>query len=206
MTSFDPAPHRLIVGISGASEVMYGVRLLQLLRNAGVETHLVMSATAEITFAYETTLKIAEVKALAHTNHRIDDMAASISSGSFRTAGMIIAPCSMRSMSEIATGVTTTLLTRAADVTFKERRRLLLMVRESPLHTGHLRTMTALSEMGAIIAPPVPAFYAKPDTLEDMVDHTVGRVLDLFDIDVGVVNRWGEQTECAAVRPSAEVS
>jgi 4-hydroxy-3-polyprenylbenzoate decarboxylase len=195
MNSLEPVPRRLIIGISGASGVMYGVRLLQLLRNAGVETHLVMSATAEITFAYETTLKIADVKAMAHTHHRIDDMAAAISSGSFRTAGMIIAPCSVRSMSEIATGVTTTLLTRAADVTLKERRRLLLMVRESPLHTGHLRNMTALSEMGAIIAPPVPAFYAKPDSLEDMVDHTVGRALDLFDIDVGVVSRWGEQPE-----------
>jgi flavin prenyltransferase len=202
MKSLDPVPRRLIVGISGASGVMYGVRLLQLLRNAGVETHLVMSKTAEITIAYETTLKIADVKALAHTHHPIDDMAAAISSGSFRTAGMIIAPCSMRSMSEIATGVTTTLLTRAADVTLKERRRLLLMVRESPLHTGHLRTMTALSEIGAIIAPPVPAFYAKPDTLEDMVDHTVGRALDLFDIDVGVVNRWGEQPELRS-RPAA---
>jgi 4-hydroxy-3-polyprenylbenzoate decarboxylase len=119
-------------------------------------------------------------------------MTAAISSGSFRTAGMIVAPCSMRSMSEIASGVTTTLLTRAADVVLKERRRLVLMVRETPLHTGHLRTMTALSEMGAIIAPPVPAFYAKPDNLEEMVDHTVGRVLDLFDIDVGIVRRWGE--------------
>jgi 4-hydroxy-3-polyprenylbenzoate decarboxylase len=193
--SLQPVPRRMIIGISGASGVIYGVRLLQLLRNAGVETHLVMSKTAEITFAYETALKIAEVKALADVHHRIDDMAASIASGSFRTAGMIVAPCSMRSMSEIATGVTTTLLTRAADVTLKERRRLLLMVRESPLHTGHLRTMTSLSEMGAIIAPPVPAFYAKPDSLQDMVDHTVGRALDLFDIDVGVVNRWGEQPE-----------
>ena len=193
MKAFEQGPRRLIVGISGASGVMYGVRLLQLLRNAGVETHLVMSKTAEVTFAYETSLKIAEVKALADVHHGIDDMGASISSGSFRTAGMIVAPCSMRSMSEIATGVTTTLLTRAADVTLKERRRLLLMVRESPLHTGHLRTMTALSEMGAIIAPPVPAFYAKPASLEDMVDHTVGRALDLFDIDVGIVNRWGEQ-------------
>jgi 4-hydroxy-3-polyprenylbenzoate decarboxylase len=202
MKSLDPVPRRLTIGISGASGVMYGVRLLQLLRNAGVETHLVMSKTAEITIAYETTLKIADVKALAHTHHPIDDMAAAISSGSFRTAGMIIAPCSMRSMSEIATGVTTTLLTRAADVTLKERRRLLLMVRESPLHTGHLRTMTALSEIGAIIAPPVPAFYAKPDSLEDMVDHTVGRALDLFDIDVGVVNRWGEQPELRS-RPAA---
>jgi 4-hydroxy-3-polyprenylbenzoate decarboxylase len=195
MKSFEPVPRRLIVGISGASGVTYGVRLLQMLRNAGVETHLVISKTAEITFAYETTLKIADVRALAHACHPIDDMAASISSGSFRTAGMIVAPCSMRSMSEIASGVTTTLLTRAADVALKERRRLVLMVRETPLHTGHLRTMTALSEIGAIIAPPVPAFYAKPDTLEDMVDHTVGRVLDLFDIDVGIVSRWGEQPE-----------
>jgi 4-hydroxy-3-polyprenylbenzoate decarboxylase len=182
----------LIVGISGASGVAYGVRLLQLLRNAGVETHLVMSKTAEITFAYETDLKISDVVAFADKHHAISDMAASISSGSFKTMGMIVAPCSMRSMSEIASGVTTTLLTRAADVTLKERRRLVLMVRETPLHTGHLRTMTALSEIGAIIAPPVPAFYAKPDSLEDMIDHTVGRVLDLFDIDVGIVRRWSE--------------
>jgi 4-hydroxy-3-polyprenylbenzoate decarboxylase len=186
-----PSQRRLIVGISGASGVVYGLRLLQLLRNTGVETHLVMSKTAELTFAYETTLKIADVKAAAHTTYDIDDMAASIASGSFGVTGMIVAPCSIRSMSEIATGVTTRLLTRAADVTLKERRRLVLMVRETPLHTGHLRTMTALSEMGAIIAPPVPAFYAKPDTIEEIVDHTVGRVLDLFDIDVGIVRRWG---------------
>ncbi|MCK1423084.1 UbiX family flavin prenyltransferase [Bradyrhizobium sp. 182] len=188
----DSMPKGMIIGISGASGVTYGVRLLQLLRNAGVETHLVMSKTAELTFAYETDLKIAEVRDLANVCHGIDDMASAISSGSFRTAGMIVAPCSMRSMSEIASGVTTTLLTRAADVVLKERRRLVLMVRETPLHTGHLRTMTALSEMGAIIAPPVPAFYAKPENLEDMVEHTVGRVLDLFDIDIGVVRRWGE--------------
>jgi 4-hydroxy-3-polyprenylbenzoate decarboxylase len=186
---------RLVVGISGASGVAYGVRLLQLLRNAGVETHLVMSKTAEITLAYETSLKISDVAGLADTCHSINDMAASISSGSFKTMGMIVAPCSMRSMSEIASGVTTTLLTRAADVTLKERRRLVLMVRETPLHTGHLRTMTALSEIGAIIAPPVPAFYAKPDTIEDMIDHTVGRALDLFDIDVGVVRRWSEDPD-----------
>jgi flavin prenyltransferase len=191
----ESSQRRLVVGISGASGVTYGVRLLQLLRNAGVETHLVMSKTAEITFAYETSLKIAEVKAIAHSVHAIDDMAASISSGSFRTMGMVVAPCSVRSMSEIASGVTTTLLTRAADVTLKERRRLVLVARETPLHTGHLRSMTALSEMGAIIAPPVPAFYAKPHTLEDMVDHTVGRVLDLFDIDVGVVRRWSEDPD-----------
>ena len=187
--------HRLIVGISGASGVTYGVRMLQLLRNAGVETHLVMSKTAEITFAYESDMKIAEVKALASVCHSIDDMASAISSGSFRTMGMVVAPCSMRSMSEIASGVTTTLLTRAADVVLKERRKLVLMVRETPLHTGHLRTMTTLSEIGAIIAPPVPAFYAKPDSLDDMVDHTVGRVLDLFDIDLGVVRRWGEDPD-----------
>jgi flavin prenyltransferase len=195
-------PKRLIIGISGASGVTYGVRMLQLLRNAGVETHLVMSKTAELTFAYETDLKIAEVRELANVSHSIDDMAASISSGSFRTAGMIVAPCSMRSMSEIASGVTTTLLTRAADVVLKERRRLVLMVRETPLHTGHLRTMTALSEMGAIVAPPVPAFYAKPENLEEMVDHTVGRVLDLFDVDVGIVRRWGED-DALKRRPQA---
>lgn len=193
---------RLVVGISGASGVIYGARLLQLLRNAGVQTHLVMSRTAEITFAYETALKIGDVKALAHTTHSIDDMAASISSGSFRTMGMVVAPCSMRSMSEIASGVTTGLLTRAADVSLKERRKLILMVRETPLHTGHLRSMTALSEMGAIIAPPVPAFYAKPETLEDMIDHTVGRILDLFDIDVGVAHRWGEHADSRR-RPAA---
>ena len=145
------AQQRLIVGISGASGVVYGLRALQLLRNAGVETHLVMSKTAEVTFAHETSVKIAEVKAAAHTTYRVDDMAAAISSGGFRTAGMIVAPCSIRSMSEIATGVTSTLLTRAADVTLKERRRLVLMVRETPLHAGHLRTMAALAEMGAII-------------------------------------------------------
>jgi 4-hydroxy-3-polyprenylbenzoate decarboxylase len=193
----DQAQRRLIVGISGASGVIYGLRTLQLLRNAGVETHLVMSKTAEVTFAHETNIKIADVKAAAHKCHRIDDMAAAIASGGFRTAGMIVAPCSIRSMSEIATGVTSTLLTRSADVTLKERRRLVLLVRETPLHAGHLRTMASLSEMGAIIAPPVPAFYAKPTTIEEMVDQTVGRVLDLFDIDVGVVRRWGEDQEPA---------
>jgi 4-hydroxy-3-polyprenylbenzoate decarboxylase len=198
----DATPKRMIIGISGASGVTYGVRLLQLLRNAGVETHLVMSKTAELTFAYETDLKIAEVRELANVSHAIDDMASAISSGSFRTTGMIVAPCSMRSMSEIASGVTTTLLTRAADVVLKERRRLVLMVRETPLHTGHLRTMTALSEMGAIIAPPVPAFYAKPENLDDMVEHTVGRVLDLFDIDIGIVRRWGEDEALKRRSPS----
>ena len=186
---------RLIVGISGASGVIYGARLLQLLRNADVETHLVITRAAEVTFAHETSIKIAEVKALADVCHRIDDMAAPISSGSFRTMGMIIAPCSVRSMSEIASGCTTTLLTRSADVALKERRKLVLMLRETPLHTGHLRSMTALSEMGAIIAPPVPAFYNRPQSLDDVINHSVGRVLDLFGIDAGVVTRWGERTE-----------
>jgi flavin prenyltransferase len=193
-----PAQRRLIVGISGASGVVYGLRALQLLRNSGIETHLVMSKTAELTFAYETSVKISEVKAAAHTVHSIDDMAASIASGGFRTMGMIVAPCSIRSMSEIATGVTSTLLTRAADVTLKERRRLVLMVRETPLHGGHLRSMAALSDMGAVIAPPVPAFYAKPESIAEMVDHTVGRMLDLFDIDVGSVRRWGEDQDLRA--------
>lgn len=181
---------RLVIGISGASGVVYGVRLLELLREAAVETHLVVSRAAEVTLAHETDRKIAEVKALASHAYGAADIGAPIASGSFRTDGMIIAPCSMRSMAEIATGVTSSLLTRAADVMLKERRRLVLMVRETPLHTGHLRTMTRLSEMGAIVAPPVPAFYGKPASLAEMVDHTLGRVLDLFDIDLGTVRRW----------------
>jgi 4-hydroxy-3-polyprenylbenzoate decarboxylase len=183
---------RLIVGISGASGVIYGARLLELLRPLPVETHLVMSRTAEVTLALETDLKPAVVRSRADVVHVIGDLAAPISSGSFKTIGMVVAPCSIRSMAEIASGVTTTLLTRAADVVLKERRRLVLVVRETPLHTGHLRTLTALSEMGAVIAPPVPAFYAKPDTIAEMIDQTLGRVLDLFGLDTGVVKRWGE--------------
>jgi 4-hydroxy-3-polyprenylbenzoate decarboxylase len=182
------------VGISGASGVIYGARLLVLLQKLAVETHLVVSRSAEIALALETDLKPADLRALADVVHAAGDMAAPISSGSFKTLGMIIAPCSIRSMSEIATGVTATLLTRAADVVLKERRRLVLAVRETPLHAGHLRTMTALAEMGAIIAPPVPAFYAKPQTLDEMIDHTLGRLLDLFDLDAGTVRRWGEPT------------
>jgi 4-hydroxy-3-polyprenylbenzoate decarboxylase len=183
---------RLIVAITGASGVVYGVRLLELLKKLPVETHLVVSRSAELTLALETDLKPADLRSRADVVHAIGDMAAPISSGSFQTLGMIIAPCSIRSMSEIATGVTTTLLTRAADVVLKERRRLVLAVRETPLHTGHLRTMTALSEMGAIIAPPVPAFYAKPQSLDEMIDHSLGRLLDLFGLDTGTVRRWGE--------------
>jgi 4-hydroxy-3-polyprenylbenzoate decarboxylase len=183
---------RLIVGISGASGVIYGARLLELLRPLPVETHLVMSRTAEVTLALETDLKPAVVRSRADVVHAIGDLAAPISSGSFKTIGMVVAPCSIRSMAEIATGVTTTLLSRAADVVLKERRRLVLMVRETPLHTGHLRNLTALSEMGAVIAPPVPAFYAKPQTIAEMIDQSLGRVLDLFGLDSGVVKRWGE--------------
>jgi 4-hydroxy-3-polyprenylbenzoate decarboxylase len=172
--------------------VIYGARLLELLRPLPVETHLVVSRSAEVALALETGLKSADLRERADVAHAIGDMAAPISSGSFPTLGMVVAPCSIRSMSEIATGVTTTLLTRAADVVLKERRRLVLMVRETPLHTGHLRTMTALSEMGAVIAPPVPAFYAKPHTIDDMIDHSLGRVLDLFGLDSGTVRRWGE--------------
>src|ERR1700726_3162051 len=187
-----PARTRLIVGVSGASGVIYGARLLELLRPLPVETHLVVTRAAEMTLALETDLKPAELRARADVVHAIGDIAAPIASGSFPTIGMIVAPCSIRSMSEIASGVTTTLLSRAADVVLKERRRLVLLVRETPLHTGHLRTMTALSEMGAVIAPPVPAFYAKPQTIAEMIDQTLGRVLDLFGLETGVVKRWGE--------------
>jgi 4-hydroxy-3-polyprenylbenzoate decarboxylase len=187
-----PARPRLIVGISGASGVVYGARLLTLLQSMPVETHLVISRSAEVTLALETDLKPADLRARADVVHAIGDLAAPISSGSFQTLGMIIVPCSIRSMAEIATGVTTTLLTRAADVVLKERRRLVLAVRETPLHAGHLRTMTALAEMGAVIAPPVPAFYAKPQTLDEMIDHSLGRMLDLFGLDSGTVRRWGE--------------
>ncbi|WP_207461135.1 UbiX family flavin prenyltransferase [Azospirillum sp. SYSU D00513] len=186
------SPPRLVVGISGASGVIYGIRLLETLRRIGVESHLVISRSAEVTLAHETDMKVADLRALASVNHAAADIGASIASGSFRALGMIVAPCSVRSMSEIATGVTSTLLTRAADVTLKERRPLVLMVRETPLHLGHLRTMTALAEMGAIIAPPVPAFYSKPRSIDDLVDHAVGRALDLFGLDTGTVRRWGE--------------
>ncbi len=184
---------RLVVGISGASGVIYGVRLLQILRDLPIETHLVMTKSAEVTLAYETDLKVAQVRALADHCHSIGDMAASLSSGSFKTLGMIVAPCSVRSVAEMASGVTTSLLTRAADVILKERRRLVLMVRETPLHLGHLRNLAALTEMGAVIAPPVPAFYNRPKTLEDAIDHNLGRALDLFGLDTGKVKRWGEE-------------
>jgi 4-hydroxy-3-polyprenylbenzoate decarboxylase len=183
-------PRRLTIGISGASGIVYGIRMLELLRETDVETHLVMSRSAEMTLAYETDLKIKDIRAFARVNHPNTDIGASISSGSFQTMGMVVAPCSIKTMSEIATGVTGSLLSRAADVVLKERRRLVLAVRETPLHGGHLRTMTQLADMGAIIAPIVPAFYNRPKTIDDIINHTVGRLLDLFGLDMPVVRRW----------------
>lgn len=184
----------LIVGISGASGVIYGVRMLDALRDLGVSSHLVVSRAALLTLSQETDLSPQDLTDRADVVHKVGDVGASIASGSFRTRGMVIAPCSIRSAGEIATGITSTLLTRAADVTLKERRRLVLMVRETPLHLGHLRTLSALSEMGAIIAPPLPALYARPDSLEQMIDQSVGRVLDLFDLDWTPVRRWSGLT------------
>jgi flavin prenyltransferase len=181
---------RLIVGISGASGTIYGVRLLEMLRKTEIETHLVMSKSAEMTLAYETDLKPKDVRALASVNYSVNDVGAAISSGSFPTMGMIVAPCSIRTMGEIATGVTASLLSRAADVVLKEKRRLVLAIRETPLHAGHLRSMTLLAEIGAVIAPIVPAFYNRPQTVDDIVNHTCGRLLDLFGIDAGIVKRW----------------
>jgi len=181
---------RLVIGIAGASGAIYGIRALELTRKLAVETHLVLSANAELTIAHETKFSVAEVKALADVVHERGNLAATISSGSFKTLGMLVAPCSVKTMSEIATGVTSSLLSRAADVTLKERRRLVLMVRETPLHTGHLRTMVALSEMGAIVAPPVPAFYSGAKTLDEAVTQSIARMLDLFGLDTGAVKRW----------------
>ena len=181
---------RLIVGISGASGVIYGVRLLEALQKLPIETHLVMTRTAEVTLAHETELKVSDVRRLADVAYRIDDLAAAVSSGSFRTIGMIVTPCSMRSLGEIAHGITSNLLTRAADVVLKERRKLVLVARETPLHAIHLRNMVTLAELGTIIAPAMPAFYNRPQTLDEIVEHTVGRVLDLFDLDTGTVKRW----------------
>ncbi|WP_435022370.1 UbiX family flavin prenyltransferase [Tundrisphaera sp. TA3] len=182
----------MIVGISGATGIVYGIRLLEMLRAEGVETHLVASKTGQLTRAYETDLSAGDLAALADHNYHPGDFAAAIASGSFRTMGMIIAPCSVKSLSEIACGATSSLLTRAADVCLKERRRVVLLLRETPLHAGHIRSMLAVTEMGGVIMPPVPAFYNRPQTIGEMVDFTVARSLDLFDISVPGVPRWGE--------------
>ena len=184
------SPRRLVIGISGASGTIYGIRMLELLKKTDIETHLVMSKSAEMTMVYETKYKPKDVRALASVNHPPADIGASISSGSFPTMGMIVVPCSIRTMSEIATGVTSTLVTRAADVVLKEKRRLVLALRETPLHGGHLRTLTTLADIGAVVAPIVPAFYNKPKTVDDIINHTVGRLLDLFDIETKAVKRW----------------
>ena len=183
-------PRRLVVGISGASGTIYGVRLLQLLKNTDIETHLIMSKSAEMTLVYETDFKPKDVRALASVNHPMADIGASISSGSYPTMGMIVVPCSIKTMSEIATGVTSSLMSRAADVVLKEKRRLVLAVRETPLHGGHLRTLTTLADIGAVVAPIVPAFYNRPKTVDDIVNHTVGRLLDFFGVETKTVKRW----------------
>lgn len=183
---------RLIIGITGSSGIIYGIRLLQVLQNLPIETHLVVSKAGQLTRAYETNIGIEELKSLAEVYHPVTDIAASIASGSFKTMGMIIAPCSMNTLGEIAHGITSNLLTRAADVVLKERRRLVLLPRESPLHLVHLQNMVAITQMGGIICPPVPAFYNRPETLDDLINESVGRVLDLFDIESGLVTRWGD--------------
>lgn len=190
MRSQSAARRRLVVGISGASGAIYGVRLLHLLRELEVESHLVVSRSAQVTLAQETQMRLADLQALADVNYPNTDIGAAISSGSFRVDGMIVAPCSIKTLSEVATGCTSSLLSRAADVMLKERRRLVLMVRETPLHAGHIRSLAAVTDAGAIVYPPVPAFYALPETLDQMVDHTLGRVLDLFDIESRTVRRW----------------
>ncbi len=183
-------PRRLIVGMSGASGAIYGIRILQALQGTGIETHLVMSESARITLASESDMTTAQVEALASEVHHARNIGATVSSGSFKTMGMVVAPCSIRTLSEIAWGGTGGLLTRAADVVLKERRRLVLMLRETPLHAGHIKSMQQATENGAIIMPPVPAFYARPKTVDDIVNHSVGRVLDLFDIETDLVERW----------------
>ncbi len=189
---------RLIIGISGASGVIYGIRLLEALRQAaGVETHLVISNGGKINIALETHWKVRDVEALADVAHSDSDVATTIASGSFRAAGMIVAPCSMKTLSAIVNSYAANLLARAADVTLKEGRRLVLAPRETPLHSGHLRLMREAALMGAIIAPPVPGFYAKPASVEDVVNHTVGRLMDLFGLDTDLVRRWPGGKEAA---------
>ncbi|WNN51228.1 UbiX family flavin prenyltransferase [Hafnia alvei] len=185
---------RLIIGISGASGAIYGVRLLEVLQSVpDIETHLIMSNAARQTLALETDLQLRDVQSLADVVHDSRDIAASVSSGSFKTAGMVILPCSMKTLSGIVHSYTDNLLTRAADVVLKEHRRLVLCVRETPLHLGHLRMMTTAAELGAIVMPPVPAFYHRPQTLQDIIDQTVNRVIDQFDIEIpeDLFTRWG---------------
>ncbi len=182
--------NRLIIGISGASGAIFGIRLLELLQKTAIHTHLVITKSAHLTIESETPYRLKDIQALAHTHHPVQDVGASIASGSFATLGMIVAPCSMKSLAEIALGHSTNLLTRAADVTLKERRRLVLLTRETPLTLAHIRHMESITQMGGIIAPPVPAFYHQPASLDDIINHTTGRVLDLFHIEQHVSGRW----------------
>lgn len=184
------SPRRIVVGISGATGIVLGIRLLEVLRDLEIETHLVVSGPGELTREHETELSSSALKALASRAYKITDIGAAIASGSFKTMGMIVAPCSARTVADIAYGTTGNLLTRAADVVLKERRRLVLLVREAPLSLVHLRAMTAATEAGAIIVPPVPAFYTRPKSVDDVVDHIVGRTLDLFDLETHLVSRW----------------
>ena len=184
--------NRMIVGMTGASGAIYGIRLLQVLKTLDVEAHLVMSQSAEVTLAHETVMKVSEVRKLADQWYKIGDIAAAPASGSYQTVGMIIAPCSMRTAGELASGITSNLLTRSADVAIKERRRLVLMVRETPLHSVHLGNLKTLSDLGVVIAPPVPAFYTRPKGVDEIVDHSIARVLDLFGLAPNNVLRWGE--------------
>ncbi|MDN5247705.1 MAG: UbiX family flavin prenyltransferase [Wolbachia endosymbiont of Tyrophagus putrescentiae] len=182
--------NRIIIGISGASGSIYGVRILEALKESNCETHLVVSNAGRVTLAHEISKKFEDIVSLADFYYSEEKIGEKIASGSFETLGMVIAPCSMKTMSEIASGVTSNLLTRAADVTLKERRKLILMVRESPLHLGHLRNMLKLTEMGAIIAPPAPAFYINPSSLDDIINHSVGKILNLFNIKVSDFKEW----------------
>lgn len=184
---------RIIVGISGASGVIYGVRLLQVLFENGIEAHLIVTPAGIKNLRLETNMDLADIEKWAKKTYQYDDLCAPLASGSFKTDGMIIAPCSIKTLSAVAHSFNENLLVRAADVTLKERRKLVLLVRETPLHEGHLRLMLKVTRMGGIILPPVPAFYHGPKTIEDIVDQTVGKVLDLFSIDSGIFKRWGEE-------------
>jgi len=185
-----PRKDRLVVGISGASGVIYGIRLLEALKELGIESHLVVSKAAQLTLELETNFTLKAVLAKADRHYAAGDVGAAIASGSFPVQGMVVAPCSIKTMGEIATGATASLIARSADVAMKERRRVVLMLRETPLHLGHIRSMAAVTEAGAIVYPPVPALYARPKSLDDVIDYTLGRVLDLFDIDLGLAGRW----------------
>jgi 4-hydroxy-3-polyprenylbenzoate decarboxylase len=206
MTDDSGAARRLIVGITGASGTIFGIRALQLLRTLGIKTHLIISKAGDLTRAHETDLSREELHALADVVHPIGDVGACIASGSFKTLGMLIAPCSVKTLAEVATGVTSTLLTRAADVVLKERRRLVLMVREAPLHAGHIRNMLAVTEMGGIVHPPVPAFYTHPQSIQELVDHSLGRALDCLGIDLPDLPRWTGSIQSRKARLSLNVT